>query len=81
MIEIDTTNLCSHLQKKLFAEDGVYHRLWLGLWLAMQDDPEITAVVRNRQLHVYRAGKKIFILVGKAGVKPLRDDRLLENIR
>lgn len=77
MIEIDTTNLCSHLQKKLFAEDGVYHRLWL----AMQDDPEITAVVRNRQLHVYRAGKKIFILVGKAGVKPLRDDRLLENIR
>lgn len=76
MIEIDTTNLCSHLQKKLFAEDGVYHRLWL----AMQDDPEITAVVRNRQLHVYRAGKKIFILVGKAGVKPLRDDRLLENI-
>lgn len=76
MIEIDTTNLCSHLQKKLFAEDGVYHRLWL----AMQDDPEITAVVRNRQLHVYRAGKKIFILAGKAGVKTLRDDRLLENI-
>ena len=34
---IDTTNMCSHLQKKLFEEDGVYHRLWM----AMQDDPEL----------------------------------------
>jgi hypothetical protein len=47
MINIDTTNMCSHLQKKLFDEDGVYHQLWL----TMQDDPEITAVVRSRQLH------------------------------
>lgn len=23
---IDTTNMCSHLQKKLFDEDGVYQR-------------------------------------------------------
>ena len=49
MITIDTTNLCSHLQKKLFEEEGEYHRLWL----AMQDDPELTAVVRSRQLHIY----------------------------
>ena len=35
MINIDTTNMCSHLQKKLFDEDGVYHQLWM----AMQDDP------------------------------------------
>ena len=49
---IDTINMCSHLQKKLFDEDGVYHRLWL----AMQDDPELTAVVRSRQLHIYRNG-------------------------
>lgn len=35
MITLDTTNLCSHLQKKLFEDNGVYHRLWL----AMQDDP------------------------------------------
>lgn len=28
MINIDTTNMCSHLQKKLFDEDGVYHQLW-----------------------------------------------------
>ena len=40
---IDITNMCSHLQRKLFEEDGIYHRLWL----AMQDDPELTAVVRS----------------------------------
>ena len=51
---IDTTNMCSHLQRKLFEEDGVYHRLWL----AMQDNPELTAEVRSRQLHIYRNGKK-----------------------
>ena len=27
----------------------IYH-----LWLVMQDDPELTAVVRSRQLHIYR---------------------------
>ncbi len=25
---IDTTNMCSHLQRKLFDEDGIYHPLW-----------------------------------------------------
>jgi hypothetical protein len=54
MITIDTTNMCSHLQRKLFEEDGEYH----SLWIAMQDDPELTAVVRSRQLHIYRNGKK-----------------------
>ena len=53
MIDIDTTNMCSHLQRKMFDENGEYHRLWL----AMQDDPELTAVVRSRQLHIYRNGK------------------------
>ena len=24
---IDTTNMCSHLQRKLFDEDGIYHPL------------------------------------------------------
>jgi len=52
MLTIDTTNMCSHLQKKLFEEDGIYH----SLWLAMQDDSELTAVVRSRQLHIYRNG-------------------------
>ena len=65
MTTIDTTNMCSHLQKKLFEEDGVYHRLWI----AMQDDLELTAVVRSRQLHVYRNGKKVLALAGKAAPK------------
>ena len=70
MITIDTTNMCSHLQKKLFEEDGVYHRLWM----AMQNDEELTAVVRSRQLHIYRNGKKVLVLAGKSGPKIIRED-------
>ena len=73
---IDTTNMCSHLQKKLFEEDGIYHHLWL----AMQDDPELTAVVRSRQLHIYRNGKKVLVLAGKAAPKVIREDKLCEMI-
>ena len=47
---IDTTNLCSHLQKKLFEPEGVYY----PIWQAMQNDKELTAAVRSRQLHIYR---------------------------
>ena len=71
---IDLSNMCSHLQKKLFEEDGVYHRLWL----AMQDDPELTAVVRSRQLHIYRNGKKVLVLAGKSAPKIIREDRISE---
>ena len=71
-MNIDTTNMCSHLKKKLFEGDGVYHLLWV----AMQDDSEITAIVRSRQLHVYRNGKKILVLTGKATPKVIREDRL-----
>ena len=71
---IDTANMCSHLKKKLFEEDGVYHHLWI----AMRDDPELTAVVRSRQLHIYRNGKKVLILAGKAAPKVIREDRLCE---
>lgn len=39
--------MCSHLKRKLFEEDGPYHKIWL------QDDKELTAVVRRRQLHIY----------------------------
>ena len=42
---IDTTNMCSHLQKKLFEPEGVYY----PIWQAMQDDETLTAVVRSRQ--------------------------------
>ena len=76
MIDIDTTNMCSHLQKKLFEEDGVYHQVWL----TMQDDPEITAVVRSRQLHIYRNGKKILVMAGKAGAKVIREDELTKAL-
>ena len=74
MIAIDTTNLCSHLQKKLFEEDGIYHRLWI----AMQDDPELTAVVRSRQLHIYRNGKKVLVLAGKSAPKIIKEDSICE---
>ena len=72
MITIDTTNMCSHLQKKLFEPEGVYH----ALWQAMQEDESLTAVVCNRQLHIYREGKKILVLAGKAGAKVIREDKL-----
>ena len=70
MTTIDTTNLCSHLQRKLFDANGEYHKIWL----ALQDDPELTAVVRSRQLHIYRNGKKILVLAGKSAPKVIRDD-------
>ena len=74
MMEIDTTNMCSHLKRKLFEEDGPYHKIWLVL----QADSELTAIVRSRQLHIYRNGKKVLILAGKAAPKILREDRITE---
>ncbi len=91
MESIDTTNMCSHLQRKLFDEEGEYHKIWL----ALQDDPELTAVVRSRQLHIYRNGKhpegelstaesksnkakKVLVLAGKSAPKIIRVDRLCD---
>lgn len=71
---IDTTNLCSHLQRKLFDVDGIYH----PIWIEMQYDPELTAVVRSRQLHIYRNGKKILVLAGKSAPKIIREDPICE---
>jgi hypothetical protein len=68
--------MCSHLQKKLFEEDGVYHHIWM----AMQNDDELTAVVRSRQLHIYRNNKKVLVLAGKAAPKIIREDRICEMI-
>lgn len=76
MMTIDTANMCSHLQKKLFEEDGEYHRLWL----ALQDNENLTAVVRSRQLHIYRNGKKVLVLAGKSAPKILREDPICEMI-
>lgn len=69
---IDTTNMCSHLQKKLFSPEGEYY----NIWQAMQEDEELTAVARSRQLHIYRNDKKILILAGKAAPKVIREDKL-----
>ena len=77
MLTIDTTNLCSHLQKKLFDEDGIYHHLWM----TMQDDNELTAVVRSRQLHIYRNGKKVLVLAGKSAPKIIREDPICELLQ
>ena len=76
MLTIDTTNMCSHLQKKLFDEDGVYHHLWE----AVQNDLELTAVVRSRQLHIYRNGKKVLVLAGKSAPKIIREDTICEML-
>ena len=73
-MEIDTGNMCSHLKRKLFEEDGQYH----NIWLALQADNELTAIVRSRQLHIYRNGKKVLILAGKAAPKVLREDKITE---
>ena len=73
-MEIDTGNMCSHLKRKLFEEEGPYHKIWL----ALQADNDLTAIVRSRQLHIYRNGKKILILAGKAEPKILREDRITE---
>ena len=74
MLTVDTTNMCSHLQKKLFEVDGIYY----PIWQAMQADPELTAVVRSRQLHVYRNGKKVLVLAGKSAPKIIREDPICE---
>jgi hypothetical protein len=46
----------------------------------MQDDETLTAVVRSRQLHIYRNGKKILVLAGKAQPKIIREDKIQELI-
>ena len=74
---VDTSNMCSHLQRKLFGKDGIYH----PLWLAIQDDAEVTATVRSRQLHIYRNGKKVLVLAGKASPKVIRDDNLCKMLQ
>ncbi|MBR5694636.1 MAG: hypothetical protein IKX43_00170 [Paludibacteraceae bacterium] len=73
---VDTTNMCSHLQKKLFEVDGIYY----PIWQAMQADPELTAVVRSRQLHIYRNGKKVLVLAGKSVPKIIREDKICRLI-
>ena len=74
MASIDTTNMCSHLQRKLFAEDGEFR----AIREQIESDPTLAAVVHSRQLHIYRDGKKILVLAGKSAPKIVRDDKLSE---
>jgi hypothetical protein len=74
---IDTANLCSHLQKKLLEPDGMYFRIWQTI----QGDDTLTAVVRSRQLHIYRNGKKVLILAGKSQPKVIREGSINELIK
>jgi len=46
----------------------------------LQDDPELTAIVRSRQLHIYRNGKKILVLAGKSAPKIIREDPICELV-
>ena len=74
---IDMTNMCSHLRHKLKDADGIYHLIWQTI----QDDPELTSVVRSRQLHIYRNGKKVLVLKGKAEPQIVREDPIDELIK
>lgn len=69
-MKIDTTDMCSHLQRKLF--EGEYR----AIREQIETDSTLTAVVRSRQLHIYRDGKKILILAGKSAPKIIREDKL-----
>ena len=69
---IDATSMCSHLQRKLF--EGEYR----AIREQIETDPTLTAVVRSRQLHIYREGKKILVLAGKSAPKIIREDKLNE---
>ena len=73
---IYTTNMCSHLQRKLFDADGAYR----AIREQIEQDDELTAVVRSRQLHIYRNGKKILVLAGKSAPKIIREDKLCEKL-
>ena len=75
--DTDTTNMCSHLRHKLMEADGVYHQIWQTL----NNDPELTAVVRSRQLHIYRNGKKVLVLKGKAEPQIVKEDIIDKYIK
>lgn len=75
--DIDTTNMCSHLLHKLMGNDGIYHHLWQQI----NDDQELTAVVRSRQLHIYRNGKKVLVQKGKAEPQVIREDAICHLLK
>ena len=71
-MKIDTANMCSHLQRKLFDAEGEYR----AIRKEIERNPELTTVTRSRQLHIYRNGKKVLVLAGKSAPKIMREDEL-----
>ena len=71
-MKIDTTDMCSHLQHKLFDVDGEYR----AIREQVETDPTLTAAFRSWQLHIYRNEKKILVLAGKSAPKIIREDTL-----
>jgi hypothetical protein len=69
-------DMCSHLQKKLFEPDGEYYQIWQTI----QSDDTLSAVVRSRQLHLYRNGKKVLVLAGKSQPKIIREDIIQKQL-
>jgi hypothetical protein len=67
--------MCSHLQRKLY--EGEYR----DIREQIETDPTLTAVVRSRQLHIYRDGKKILVLAGKSAPKIIREDKIHELLK
>lgn len=57
--------------------DGVYHQIWQMI----NDDAELTAVVRSCQLHIYRNGKKVLVLKGKAEPQVIREDDICHLLK
>lgn len=43
--------------------------------------PSLTAVVRSRQLHIYRNGKKVLVLKGKAEPQVIREDAVCDLLK
>ena len=76
-VDIDITKICSHLRHKLMDADGIYH----PIWQTIQDDPELMAVIRSRQLHIYRNGKKVLVLKGKAAPQIVREDPVCKLLK
>ena len=70
-INLNTADLCSHLREKLFEENGTYH----AIWIAMQNDTGLTAVVRSRQLHIYLQERQLL----KSSEKTISADLFPKN--
>lgn len=47
----------------------------------INNSPDLTAVVRSRQLHIYRNGKKVLVLKGKAEPQIVKEDVVCDLLK